>query len=173
VSYTWNDQIKPFCNHSSSVILDFDVEESDLASLSDLKRRIDAAQLMVECAVQESIERTRPAASEPEPEPVTRRWDPATLPPAPAAPSAPPPPPATAPPPPSGNGSGTFYGPPKSGRTFYCWLSKQPADVANRAAELAREWKRPWKFLEWSDGDIVHLYNTLTAVPSSNGNGTH
>jgi hypothetical protein len=126
------------------------------------------------------------------PEPAARRWDPATLPPVPGPirppahgtlPSGgcppPPPPPPSSPPPPSGGGGhpaqgaparvfgqgGRAYGPPKTPRSFMGWLKNPdtPAEMTERAAALAREWKRPWSYNSWSDQDIQYLHSVLTA----------
>jgi hypothetical protein len=85
-----------------------------------------------------------------------------------------PPPPSAAPGPPGGNSNNNgqrSYGPPRNGRTFGGWLRSHP-EYRERAEQLAKDWKKPWKFLEWSDGDIVYLYAILTAQngqPAANG----
>ena len=181
ITYEWKDDLRPYANHTSSVVLEAELTEVDTADVPALQRKILKAQRLVETAVIEQIQRTRPREPDPtdDREPGDRGFQPPVM-----APHQPPPAIAQrmqAPPPaPAGSNGNGDSKPPTNARSFSGWIYKQSKPMQERAIEIMVSQGYGRRFNQLGDDQAMWVYQCLS-IPQpqpawgggQNGNGYH
>jgi hypothetical protein len=145
IMYGHNDQLRPFCNHESTITLDFDVDGDDLkGGTKTLKNRITAAQLICEALVATAIARTRPAE---------------------LAETAPPPARAAMPARQTANGKGgKAFGPPTTGKQLGGFAKTRGVTRWFIALGARQDPPLPSMISEWPDAWAVWAWDTWQAT---------
>jgi hypothetical protein len=167
LTYTELDGWPNYSNHTSTVVLHFDLDEADFdGGEVELNRRIDAKYAMCEAIVGRSIERTQLRRPEPKANGNGHANGGHTAPPpAQSAAATPPPPPVQPPPAPVGNGPpppvNRVFGPPTNAATFAGWLNNEGRIYRDQATKLCKQLGYGTWFKALTDEQALYLYGQL------------